>query len=130
MIRIDVNNPKSIYEQVYDEFVKLIVAKVLKPDEKLPSVRELASIIRINPNTIQKSYKLLETNNYIYSVKGKGNFVNNNEELLVSYTNNIMDKIKENIILLKKMDMDNEKILSFINAILKGVDANVEGKRA
>ena len=81
MIKIDNNNPKAIYEQVYDEIVRLIMSKVLKPDDKLPSVRELASMIKINPNTIQKAYKYLEDSNYIYSVKGVGNFVKNAEEL-------------------------------------------------
>jgi DNA-binding transcriptional MocR family regulator len=60
LIRIDNESPKPIYEQIYDEIIRLIFSKSLKPDEKLPSVRELASMIRINPNTIQKAYKYLE----------------------------------------------------------------------
>ncbi len=81
LIRIDNDNPKAIYEQIYDEIVRLIFSKSLKPDEKLPSVRELASMIRINPNTIQKAYKYLEEDNYIYSIKGVGNFVKDADEL-------------------------------------------------
>jgi GntR family transcriptional regulator len=65
LIRIDNESPKPIYEQIYDEIIRLIFSKSLKPDEKLPSVRELASMIRINPNTIQKAYKYLEEDNFI-----------------------------------------------------------------
>jgi len=72
MIRIDPNSSNPIYEQIYSEFVRLIVSRVLKPDEKIPSVRELASTLRINPNTIVKGYKLLEVDNYIRSEQGKG----------------------------------------------------------
>ncbi|MGE5396845.1 MAG: GntR family transcriptional regulator [Chitinophagales bacterium] len=64
-----------IYEQVVERIKELIIQKVLKPDEQLPSVRVLASQLTINPNTIQKAYNELENQGYIYSVKGKGNFV-------------------------------------------------------
>ena len=61
MISIDSRNPKPLYEQVVDEFKKLIVAGVMAPDEKLPSVRSLASQLAINPNTIQRAYRELES---------------------------------------------------------------------
>ena len=53
----------------------MIVQGVLEPDEKLPSVRELATSLTINPNTIQRAYRELEQAGYIYSVKGRGSFV-------------------------------------------------------
>lgn len=93
MIRIDNESPKPIYEQIYDEIIRLIFSKSLKPDEKLPSVRELASMIRINPNTIQKAYKYLEEDNYIYSVKGVGNFVKDADELRNLHVRNTKDEL-------------------------------------
>ncbi len=75
MIQIDYRNPKAIYEQVRDEFKKLIIRGILEKDEKIPSVRELAMSLSINPNTIQRAYHELESEGFIYSVKGKGNFV-------------------------------------------------------
>lgn len=122
MIRIDNNSPKSIYEQIYDEFVRLIVSSVLKPDEKLPSVRELGAIIRINPNTIQKAYKLLENDNYIYSQKGKGNYVSSLEDTYKTYMENLKNKMKEIIIEFKQLKVSDDEILTIFNAILKGVD--------
>ena len=128
MVRIDNDSPKPIYEQIYDEFVRLIVSKVLKSDEKLPSVRELASIIRINPNTIQKAYKLLESNNYIYSLKGTGNFVKNDEDLYKVHLKKLVKELKETIRSLKKINTSDDEIISIVNAIMKGDDKIVKNQ--
>lgn len=75
MISIDTRNPKPLYEQVVEEFKKLIVAGVLAPGDKLPSVRSLASQLAINPNTIQRAYRELDAAGFTYSAAGKGSFV-------------------------------------------------------
>ncbi len=75
MIRVDFRDPRPIYEQVRDGFRQLILSGVLPPDEKLPSVRELAARLAINPNTIQRAYRELEAQGYICSVPGRGSFV-------------------------------------------------------
>lgn len=67
-------DPRPIYEQVKDSLRRLIVSGALPPDEKLPSVRELACELAINPNTIQRAYHELESEGYICSVPGKGSF--------------------------------------------------------
>lgn len=118
MIRIDNDNPKAIYEQIYDEIVRLIFSKSLKPDEKLPSVRELASMIRINPNTIQKAYKNLEEDNYIYSVKGVGNFVKNADELRDLHIRNVKDELKKVIKSLKELGLRDDRIAELVKEIL------------
>ncbi|QZY55945.1 GntR family transcriptional regulator [Crassaminicella profunda] len=75
MFQIDLTSRKPIYEQVMNQFKQLIIKEVLGADEKIPSVRELAKQLTINPNTIQKAYRELERQGYVYSVKGRGNFV-------------------------------------------------------
>ena len=75
MIIIDYSDKRPIYEQIIDRVETLIVTGVLEPDEKLPSVRSLAVELSINPNTIQRAYMELEREGFIYSVKGRGNFV-------------------------------------------------------
>lgn len=75
MIRIDYQDKRPIYEQVIERMQNLIVRGVLKADEKLPSVRNLAIEVSINPNTIQRAYAELERTGFIYTVKGKGNYV-------------------------------------------------------
>ena len=76
-MRIIINNASQqpIYEQIVDKMQRLIAGGALEPDEKLPSVRSLAVELSINPNTIQRAYSELERSGFIYSVKGRGNFV-------------------------------------------------------
>ncbi|WP_024833269.1 GntR family transcriptional regulator [Ruminiclostridium josui] len=75
MIQLDFKDPRPIYEQIKDKIKELVITGAVKTDDKIPSVRELAQTLTINPNTIQKAYKDLETEGIIYSVKGKGNFI-------------------------------------------------------
>jgi len=64
-----------LYVQIKENFKRLILSKSLKEDELLPSVRALASSLAINVNTVQRAYRELEQEGYIYSIPGKGNFV-------------------------------------------------------
>lgn len=75
MIRLDYRDARPIYEQVRDGLRSLMVTGVLAAGEKLPSVRSLATELAINPNTIQRAYRELESEGYILSVAGKGSFV-------------------------------------------------------
>ncbi|KAF0819874.1 MULTISPECIES: GntR family transcriptional regulator [unclassified Cytobacillus] len=75
MFELDVRSRKPIYEQLVERLKELIITEVLTADEQLPSVRMLAHQLTINPNTIQKAYRELESQGYIYSIKGKGSFV-------------------------------------------------------
>lgn len=80
MFELDLRSRKPIYEQLVEKLKELIINEVLKPDEQLPSVRSLAQELTINPNTIQKAYRELEVQGFIYSVKGKGSFVSPNNQ--------------------------------------------------
>ena len=75
MIQISYGHSKPIYEQVKDGLRQLMLSGVLTENAKLPSVRELAVKLTINPNTIQRAYRELEAEGYIVSVPGKGSFV-------------------------------------------------------
>lgn len=75
MFSINYRDPRPIYEQVKDSLRREIITGVLQPDDKVPSVRDAAGELAINPNTIQKAYRELEAEGYIYSVAGKGSFV-------------------------------------------------------
>lgn len=75
MIAINYRDPRPIYEQVKFGLRRLIMTEVLQPDDKMPSVRELSAQLAINPNTVQRAYRDLETEGYIYSIPGKGSFV-------------------------------------------------------
>ena len=74
MLSINYKDPRPIYEQVRDALRQLILSGAIAPGEKLPSVRELAASLAINPNTIQRAYEALEREGYLYTVAGKGSF--------------------------------------------------------
>lgn len=75
MISINYRDPRPIYEQIQSELRRLMLTSALPPGSRLPSVRELAGQLAINPNTIQRAYRELEADAYILSVAGKGSFV-------------------------------------------------------
>jgi len=75
LVQLNYRDSKPIYEQIKDGLRKLVVSNALGTGDKLPSVRELASQLAINPNTIQRAYKELENEGYIYTLVGKGTFV-------------------------------------------------------
>ena len=75
MIHLDYRDARPIYVQIIDRFRDQISAGVLASGDKLPSVRELAVQLSINPNTIQRSYRQLEAEGWIATVPGKGCFV-------------------------------------------------------
>ena len=75
MLHLNYRDPRPIYEQIRTQLQKLILSGAMPPGEKLPSVRDLAAQLAINPNTIQRAYRELESTGYILSIAGKGSFV-------------------------------------------------------
>ena len=124
MFELDLRSRLPIYEQLVEKFKELIISEVLKKDEKLPSVRSLSNQLTINPNTIQKAYRELETQGYIYSIPGKGNFVaavmqNNNSEKISKLKNELKKILSEAMYLGMKKEEIIE-IVSEIDHIVKG----------
>lgn len=75
MIVLDYQDRRPLYEQIAEKFQRLIIKDILEENMQMPSVRKLAMDLSINPNTIQRAYALLESQGYIYPIKGRGNFV-------------------------------------------------------
>ena len=75
MIKLDYKGSMSLHEQIASNIKNLIFNGAYPEHSQLPSVREMSVNLTVNPNTVQKAYKLLENDGYIYSIKGKGNFV-------------------------------------------------------
>ena len=128
MINIDLRSREPIYEQLIDNIKQLIFSGILAPDEKLPSVRELASQLTINPNTIQKAYKELENVGYIYSARGRGNFVmpvdRNKGEV---YGMELLNKMKELVKEANYVGIPKKSILEMIDDIYnKSVNKEVQ----
>ena len=75
MVHLEYRDARPIYTQIFDGIREQIVNGVLSPGERLTSVRELAGDLAINPNTIQRAYRQLESQGWITTVPGKGCFV-------------------------------------------------------
>ena len=74
MIQLNYRDARPIYEQVRDGLRHLVVTGALRPGDRLPSVRAMATSLAINPNTIQRAYESLEREGYLYTVAGRGSF--------------------------------------------------------
>jgi GntR family transcriptional regulator len=101
VFQLDLKSRKSIYEQIVDNIKELIIAGILQTEEKIPSVRELSKILTVNPNTIQKAYRELEYQGYLYTVSGLGTFVaapaglSADEKIVSQLRNSLREAIKE-----------------------------------
>lgn len=119
MIQINEQSTTPIYQQVYDEILNLIVLKVLGEHEKLPSVRELALLLKINPTTIQKAYKALDMDGFIYSKPGKGNFVKAEGEVKLLYKDTLVDALKTTLQMWSDYGMSTDEIQEAVYEILR-----------
>ena len=82
MIQLNYRDARPIYTQICDGIREQILSGILVSGDKLPSVRELATQLTINPNTIQRSYRQLEVDGWITTVPGKGCFVCDSSQVL------------------------------------------------
>ncbi len=92
---IDYQDSRPIYEQIVENFKLQIFKGVLQPGDQMPSVRSLAVELSTNPNTIQKAYTELERQGFIYTVKGRGNFVKGDDLLMKNKKEELVREIVE-----------------------------------
>ncbi len=120
MFQIDSKSRKSIYEQVVDNIKELIMKKVLAPQSKLPSVRELSKLLLINPNTVQKAYKELERQGYIYTSTGLGTFVSSIDTTVLDMQKykTILERIRFYIEELYYIGLTDDDIIRAVNEIV------------
>jgi GntR family transcriptional regulator len=122
MIVIDYQDRRPIYEQVVEKLETLILKGVLEADAQMPSVRQMAAELSINPNTIQKAYAILEQAGYVYTVKGRGSFVNGDMALRRRKREDCMEKLEECLRESREFGVSGEECL----ACLKRVYGEVE----
>ncbi len=118
MISINYRDGRPIYEQVRDGFRQLILSGALAADERLPSVRELAGQLAINPNTIQRAYRELEAEGYICSVPGRGSFVCQRDRAAQARKEELLGQLRELAGELRLLGAAEEELLD----ALKGGD--------
>lgn len=114
MITLDYADRRPIYEQVTEKMKDLILLGVLETDSQLPSVRELAMDLSINPNTVQRAYAELERQGVIYCVKGRGNFVAGTGALKDRHKEDVKTRLLELVDMAKKADVTEEEFVKLV----------------
>ena len=110
MISIDYQDGRPIYEQIVEKYQILILKGVLAADEQLPSVRQMAAELSINPNTIQRAYAMLESDGYIYSVRGRGNFVSGDRSLFKKKEQDFLERLRSVLEEGEALGIDRDRI--------------------
>lgn len=123
MINVNFRDSRPIYLQIKENVIKQIMTGALGQDEKLPSVRELAVELAINPNTIQRAYRELESEGYIYVASGKGTFVSPHGEQKADVTKLTAD-FRETAAKLIFNGVTAEELKAEIDSISKEVNRN------
>ena len=116
MLQLNYRDPRPIYEQVKSEFRRLILSGALPRGEKLPSVRELAGSLAINPNTIQRAYRELETEGYICSVPGRGSFVCQQDAALEARRTELLSRFDALVDELALVGVGSDKLIQRLEA--------------
>ena len=129
MLNINIMSDQPIYEQIIRNIKELSLKKILKAKDQLPSVRKMASMLSVNPNTVSKAYQELERQNIIITVRGRGTFMNPDTEITVddNRVEDAIDKLRDICIELAHLGWDKKKIIKEIENI--NADIRKGGKK-
>ena len=114
MVHLDYRSARPIYAQIVDGFREQIASGILQPGDKLPSVRELATELAINPNTIQRSYRQLELEGWIVTVPGKGCFVSSAPCINRREIDRLMEILDTTAASLMKLGISREELVKHL----------------
>ena len=123
MFNLNYGDHRPLYQQIIERYRELILTGVMKEGDKIPSVRELAASLAINPNTIQKAYKELENQGYILSSPAKGSFIAPVKGVDRAKLEELRQKLRALIREMKYMGETRESILSELETIIKEEEA-------
>lgn len=124
MLTVNFSSRTPVYQQLYDDVIRLVFLGVLKSDTKLPPVRILATELGINPNTVQKAYKMLEKDGYIYSTVGRGSFVSNKLDQNQAEKIQAKNDLKESIDKAYKKGITKDEMIELVDEITSGGRVN------
>lgn len=118
LINLDYQSRTPIYQQIVDNIEKYVALGILKEKEQIPSIREMAGSIGVNPNTVKKSYDILESKGIIRTISTKGTFISENtKKTTEEKINKEINHIKEEINELTKLGITYEEIIKRIQKI-------------
>lgn len=115
LINLDYQGRTPIYEQIVSTIERYVALGILKPEEQMPSIRELAANLGINPNTVKKAYDILEHKGIITTISTKGTFISNHtDEVLEERKKEELNKLVAQVELLRNLGVTQKEILAVI----------------
>ncbi len=114
MLTLNYRDSRPIYGQIKDSLRRMIVTGALAADEKLPSVRALATQLSINPNTIQRAYSELESEGFLYTIPGKGCFAALRDDARRARREELAKRLRELVEELRSLGMAEQDIIALI----------------
>lgn len=111
-INLDYQSRIPIYEQIVNNIEKYVAVGILREKSQIPSIRELANNLGINPNTVKKAYDILENRGVIMTISTKGTFISNNTKMVLeNKIDNEINLIKDKIRELENMGISKKEIM-------------------
>ncbi len=115
MIQLDLKSGVPICDQIVNGFIRLKALGIMRGGEQMPSVRALASRLSVNPNTIQKAYAILEANGIIYSVKGKGSYLSDDDRASDAVHQNARDSFCEAVRSAIQLGLTRDELIALVD---------------
>jgi len=119
-IMLDLQSRQPIYEQLKAKISELVLLGVLQPGDLLPTVRNLARDLGINPNTVQKAYQELERDNIIHSMVGRGTYISASDNLKDQLRERQIQRVKSAVLLAKNSSVTKKQITKAVDEVFDG----------
>lgn len=128
MIQIDPRSSKPLYEQIIDQIKENMIKGIIRPGDKLPSVRELSAMITANPNTVSKAYQELERQKVIETLRGKGTFAAHRFDFKgdKEKMDELKNRVKNVVIEAHYLGMNKNNVLNLLEEVYSEFDKEGE----
>lgn len=120
MIQLNYKEARPLYEQIKESIRKMVISNAFLADEKLPSVREMASQLAVNPNAIERAYQELEQDGYVYRRKDEGTFVAKENRVNEMRRRELMRKFDLVVRELSELSVSSNELAERVEVITKG----------
>ncbi len=126
---MEFDHSRPIYEQIVEEFKKKLIRKDLEPGGKIPSQRELAQEIKVNPNTVQRAYREMENEGMTQTLRGKGTFIIEDGSMIRCFKKEMAEKALSGFLQeIEALGYDKEEIPSLIQAYIRAQENREEDR--
>ena len=117
MLELNFKSGVPICDQIVNGFIRMKALGLVESGEQMPSVRQLAVELSVNPNTIQKAYQMLESNGIIYSVKGKGSFISSDAAADIAVIKSAKKDFRRAVVSAKELGLKRYELIEIIDEV-------------